>query len=503
MSSRIEAFRSCQRNMGLYSRHITGTPLHPYQSEWADYILAVVDERRNETVTVEMPRQSGKNETSAQLEVALLSKYAKRGGDIVKCAPTWKPQIVNSKLRFDNRSKQAARRLPFLRFKSTQGYIYQCDRASLQFLSADPEASVVGATASLLMEVDEAQDIDKQKFNRDFSPMRASTAAPLIAYGTTWTDDTLLEEFKQGIQEGRTKGRVFRVLPETVAEANPAYGEFVDAEVQRMGRQHPLIKTQYFLEPLAQAGRMIKAEQLRLMVGEHERQERRRREAQIVAGLDFAGADEVTGDLVSLGSGSERDNVALTIGAPEWIRVAEGVIVPHIRILDRYEWTNLNPASLHTVLYDILWNRWRVDRVHCDATGVGSASTAFLAEALNLGGIERVHGIIFDGAWKAHTQITFGYLALINGARLKDYRPEGFDALRVAGQEAPPSHDTHQHAWWQRAHARLQGRAEQRVKSYVPESEGHDDLLRSEELMVDAAHALGVPRHQRPRSRAY
>lgn len=503
MTDRASAFASYQRDMKLFSRDVVGVPLHPYQSGWANYALDTVAHRRNETIVVEMSRQSGKNETSAQLEVALLARYGQRGGDIVKTAPTWKPQIVNSKLRFDARRQQAARRLPFLQFKPTMGYIYQCGRASLQFLSADPNASVVGATASLLMEIDEAQDIDRGKFDKDFSPMRASTGAPIIAYGTTWTDDTLLERFKGDVQEGRAPGRVFRILPEVVAESNPAYGDFVDGEVGRLGRQHPLIKTQYFLEPLAQAGRMIKADQLRLMVGEHERQDRRRREAQIVAGLDFAGADELSGDLVSLGTGSERDSVALTIGAVEWIRVAEGVIVPHVRILDRYEWVNLNPVSLHTALYDILWNRWRVNRVHCDATGIGATSTAFLAQALNLGGLERVAGVTFDGAWKAHTRLTFGYLALVNGARLKDYQSDGFDPLRVAGQELPPDHDASQHAWWQRAHVRLQGRAEQRVRSYVPESEGHDDLLRSEELMVDAAHALGAPMQQKARSREY
>lgn len=502
MTSRSLAFTHYQRNMGPFSRDVIGVPLYPYQTEWADYALAAVASRRSETIVVEMPRQSGKNETSAQLEVAILARFGKVGGGVVKTAPTWKPQIVNSKMRFDARSKQAQVRLPFLKFRASQGYIYQCKQAQLQFLSADPAASVVGATASLLMEVDEAQDVDKGKFDKDFSPMRASTGAPIVAYGTTWTDDTQLEAFKIDVQEGRSPGRIYRVTPEVVAESNPAYGEFVDGEVRRLGRQHPLIKTQYFLEPLEQAGRMIKPDQMRLMIGEHERQDRRRREGQIVAGLDFAGADELTGDLMSLSTGSERDSVALTIGAVEWVRVAEGVIVPHVRILDRYEWTNLNPVSLHTALYDILWNRWRVDRVHCDATGIGATSTAFLAQALNLGGIERVVGVEFDGAWKTHTRLAFGYLALINGARLKDYQPDGFDPLRVASQDVSPE-DASALAWWQRAKAKLQGRPGQRVKSYVPESEGHDDMLISEQLLVDAAHAIGAPLRQKPRSREY
>ena len=42
--------------------------------------------------------------------------------------------------------------------------------------------------------------------------------APIVAYGTTWTDSTLLETFKADVIEGRTAGRVFRVLPEVVTD---------------------------------------------------------------------------------------------------------------------------------------------------------------------------------------------------------------------------------------------------------------------------------------------
>lgn len=492
LMNRPDAFRNYQRNIGPYSRDIVGLPLYPYQCEWADYVLGVVADHRSETVCVEMPRQSGKNETSAQLETAILAKHGRVGGSLVKCAPTWKPQIVNSKLRFDERSKAVMRRLPFLKFKPSMGYIYQCGAAQIQFLSADPHASVVGATASLLMEVDEAQDVDPAKFNKDFSPMRASTGAPIVAYGTTWTDATLLETFKADVQEGRAAGRVFRVLPEVVSDANPAYGDFVDAEVRRLGRDHPLVKTQYFLEALPSAGRMLKPDHLALMLGTHKRAEQRTAQRQIVAGIDFAGADEVAGELVSLASASARDSVAVTVGAVEWLTVAEGLTVPRVEILARYEWTNVNPVTIHTALYELLANKWKVNKVHCDATGIGSASTAFLQSALDKHGDGRVTGVTFDGAWTSHTRLAFQYLACIYGARIVDYQA-GFDPLAVAGQETPDRADVDRHAWWQRGHARLEAKPGQKVRAYVAESEGHDDLLYSELLMVDAAYNVGSP----------
>lgn len=492
MQARHAAYNGMQRSMSEFSAKVLGRPLRPYQVTWADRVVAVASARRPETIVVEMPRQSGKNETSAQVEVALLARHARRGGDIVKTAPTWKPQIVNSKLRFDARAQDAARRLYWLQFKPAQGYIYQCGAAAIQFLSADPNSSVVGATASLMMEIDEAQDVDKAKYNKDFAPMRASTAAPIVAYGTSWTDDTLLEELKNSVLSGRSPGQVYRVSPDQVADASPAYGAFVDGEVARLGRDHPLIKTQYFLEPLAQAGRMLGPQQLEGMIGRHQRQRQRGNQPQIVAGLDFAGADELAGDLVSLTTGSQRDSVALTLGAVEWITIAEGLIVPYCRILDRYEWVNVNPVTVHSALYDILATQWQVDSVCCDATGIGGASTAFLAAAINRGpGFEPVRAITFDGAWTAHTRLTFQYLAMVNGRRLVDYAAP-FDPTAQAKLETQPE-DITARAWWQRGHAKLTGKTGQKLKAAVPEAEGHDDLFYSELLMVDAAYNLGQP----------
>lgn len=494
--SRQAAFRSIQRSMALFSRDVVRIPLYEYQVEWSDYILGLVREGRNETVVVEMARQSGKNETSSQLETAILATFGGQGGTIVKTAPTWKPQIVNSKLRLESHTARAVERLPWLRFRNRMGYITECGRARIEFLSADPSANVVGATASRLMEVDEAQDVDKAVFDKRFSPMRASKAGPVVYYGTTWTDDTLLERAKQEVLEGRVQGRVYRILPERIAESNADYGAFVDAETRRLGREHPLVKTQYYLEMLPTAGRVLSEQHLHILAGNHEREVRRTNQRQIVAGLDFAGADEDAGDLSALIAGSSRDSVALTVGELNWIAIAQGVVEPHVKILARYEWVNVHPTSLHTTLYEILWNRWKVNRVHCDDTGVGATGTRFLQSALNRGPLEIVVGCTFDSAWNTQTELTSRYLAAVYGARLLDYAP-GFDVLEVAHQEHADTSDPTAHAWWQRGHARLESKPGKRFRAVVPESEGHDDLLVSEMLMMDAAHEAGMPREVR------
>lgn len=494
---RRAALARYQRESALWSRDVVGLPLHTYQTGPADYIVQAVAEKRNEVIVLKMPRQSGKNETSAQVEALLLARFGGRGGQIVKCAPTWKPQIVNSKLRLEQRAAMVRERLPFLAYRPRAGYLMECGRASLAFLSAAPDANVVGATASLLLEVDEAQDVDPAKFEKDFSPMRASTGAPIVAYGTSWTDQTLLAGFERDIHEGRTPGRVFRVTPDRVAEDNPAYGDFVDSEVRRKGREHPLVKTQYFLEELEAGGRALVPQTLGLMAGEHTRRERRTSEKQIVAGLDLAGADENAGSLEALIDGSKRDSVALTIGELHWVALMDGVVEPMVIIVARYEWQNVHPVSLHSTLYQILAERWKVDRVHCDETGIGETVTRFLQSGLNRPGYERVVGVKFDSAWNSDTRMAGRYMAACLGSRLVDYRSPNAEPIRDAGQPVAEASDPDRHAWWQRGHARIEARPGAKFRLRVPGGEGHDDLLLSEQLLMDAAHEMGRPREVR------
>lgn len=486
--SRVRSFSKYHQSNTLFSRDIINTPLYPYQQPIADYIGGLVRRHDLENIVVEMSRQSGKNELSAHIEGAALAWFSQKGGNMVKAAPTWKPQIIRSKTRLALITSRIKQRLP-LNFKPREGFMLTCHNAGISFLSGKPTANVVGDTANLLLEIDEAQDFDKDKYNKEFSPMRASTGAPAVFYGTTWTDVTLLEEIKINIQEGRTAGKIFRVPWEMAAEDNRLYGDFVQSEITRLGRDHPIIKTQYDLIPIEEAGYFLKPQLLKQIIGDHSRKERRSNEIHIVAGLDFAGADEETEDMISLANFSKRDSVALSIGELEYIEIADGVVLPSIRVLDRYEWVNVPPTSLHSTLYDILHHKWKVDLLHSDATGIGETGTHLLVKALNKHGQDRITPVKFDSAWNVHTRLAFQYLAIVLGSRLKDYTLNEDDPLTLAKQDIPPQRDNpHHHIWWQRGHARQETRPGKRVKVYVPENEGHDDLLVADMLMVDAAY---------------
>lgn len=171
-------------DVGLFSRYVVGRPLRPYQLEPARAILDSVLHRKGLTFTVMMARQAGKNELSAQLEVYLLNLFQRVGGNIVKCAPTFKPQIVNSKLRLEGALNN---RWNFGRWKSSYGYMVTLGKASVLFFSANESSNVVGATVHILLEVDEAQDVGHEKYAKEFRPMGATTNVTTVLYGTSWT----------------------------------------------------------------------------------------------------------------------------------------------------------------------------------------------------------------------------------------------------------------------------------------------------------------------------
>ncbi len=81
--------------------------LRPYQREVALAIVDSVFGRKGLTFSVEIARQGGKNELSAQLELLLLTLYMTEPQNLVKCSPTFKPQTVISMMRLRDRLNDA------------------------------------------------------------------------------------------------------------------------------------------------------------------------------------------------------------------------------------------------------------------------------------------------------------------------------------------------------------------------------------------------------------
>jgi hypothetical protein len=449
--------------------------LRPYQREIAAAILDSVFNKKGLTFSVEMARQGGKNELSAQLELLLLTLYMTRPQNLVKCSPTFKPQTVISMTRLRDRLNDAG----FGGIWAPElGYIIRLGNARAIFLSADESANVVGNTAHILLEIDEAQDVSKEKYSKEFKPMGATTNVTTVHYGTTWDDSTLLEEVKQtNLELERQDGvrRHFRYDWEAIAGYNADYRAYVEAERERLGENHPLFLTQYRLLPVQGGGGFLSLQQLAQLSGEHERKRHAEKGKSYIAGIDLAGE----GDGLAESKG-QRDSTVVTIGELDFSIRDQIQRQPRIKVVEHYRWTGPNHAALYPRLVDILKNVWKCRRIVVDATGLGQPVSSFLKKALG----SKV--IPFTFTQKSKSELGFNLLAAINSGRLKVYARDGSDESR--------------RLWRELEVARCHYRPSQTLNFYVSPSAGHDDFLMSLALLVEAAERY-EPREAKGRVR--
>ncbi len=454
-------------DFALYCRHVLKRSLRPYQLAPARAILASVFGRQGHTITVQFARQMGKNELSAALEAYLLTLHARRGGTLVKAAPTYRPQVITSLLRLDG---LLANPLTAGQWRAREGYIREVGAARALFFSGAPAAQVVGATASILLEIDEAQAFNAEKYARDFRPMGATANTTSVLYGTAWDGTTLLETaaaHNVALEQADGLRRHFAYDWTVGAAANPAYGAYVAAERDRLGEAHPIFQTQYALRPVAGSGRLLTAAHLAQLAGTHARELRPQPGALYVAGLDCAGEEETPLDQGEFAPGARRDSAVLTLARLERATVL-GVQEPRLMIVEHYAWTGRKHRELIPQLVDLLRDVWRVRQVVVDATGVGGAVASFLVGAL---GEARCTPFVFSAASKS--ALAYGLLAAINAGRVRAYADDG-------SAEAA--------AFWAQARAaRYAVRAHQALTFAVPPTEGHDDFLISLALLVEAA----------------
>ncbi len=450
------------------------TRLRPYQCLPGRAIVDSALNRRGLTFTVVMARQAGKNELSAHLELFLLAKNARRSLDGVKCAPTFDPQARISLRRLWRRIAEAG--LEPLAARE-DGHAVRFGRARQLFLSAEPAANVVGHTASLLLEVDEAQDVEREKFDREFRPMAATANATTVYYGTPWDDTTLLEQaVLSNLELERRDGvrRHFQYDWAAVAELNPEYGRYVEGERARLGEDHPLFQTQYALKTVS-GGRLFRAGQRAQLRGTHARQSAAAQGESYVAGLDVGGQelDEMAGARPSTGSGRAGGHDPTVLTVARVVAPSSDALVPEPRleVVEHLAVAGEKHDELLGRLVDVLGRVWRVRRVAVDATGLGETLARLLAKTL---GPSVVRPLRFSAESKS--RLGYNLLAAVNGGRLKMYAADG----------SPE----HAEFWRQMELARAAYRSGRTMSFFVDPSAGHDDYLMSLALAVEAARDL-------------
>ncbi len=383
MITNVEALAAILGDAVKFADAFSGIKLRRYQQE---VIQAVVDSVRNQrglSFVVMFPRQSGKNEVQAHLEVYLLALGMMRGAEMVKVSPTWKPQSLNAMRRLERilRRNLAVER----QWVKESGYIYRIRNASISFFSGAPEANIVGATASTLLEVDETQDVLPDKYDRDIAPMAASTNATRVFWGTAWTTTTLLARELRAAERAQAADgirRVFRLTADEVAAEVPDYARFVAGQIAALGRDHPMVKTQLFSEELQGEDGMFTPARRERMSGTHPAEDGP------IPGARYAFLVDVGGS----GSGGDQDASALTI-----VRVVIGGVErvdgggPVYRVAARRMWLGSPYSALLANLKGLV-ERWRPLDIVVDATGIGAGLAELLARQCGA----RVHPFVFS-----------------------------------------------------------------------------------------------------------
>ncbi|MEA4812370.1 MAG: hypothetical protein VB108_07375 [Anaerolineaceae bacterium] len=400
--------------------------LRSYQREVAQAVTHSVMENLGHSIVVMFPRQTGKNLLQAELEVFFMAVFANKGAEIVKFSPTFQPQALNAMQRLENALE--ANLITRGQWKKNAGNHYRFERSHLSFLSAAPESNVVGATASTLLELDEAQDISIEKYDKQIAPMAASTNATRIFWGTAWTDQTLLaRELREAQRAEKRDGakRVFWISAEDVRREVPAYGNFVDEIVARLGRNHPTVRSQYFGEEIQGAGSLFNAQRLSLLCGSHQPSRGALPGKTYAMLVDLAGEDEALRENPSQEglANPGRDCSAVTVVEVDTRWLSESLFRrPRYRVVCRYQWTGLRQGLLLERLLSLA-ELWQVRKLVVDASGVGAGVASMLRDRL----AQAVLPLVFSEGIKS--KLGWNFLSVIDTGRFQDYEALGEDAF--------------------------------------------------------------------------
>jgi hypothetical protein len=234
-----------------------------------------------------------------------------------------------------------------------------------------------------------------------------------------------------------------------------------------------MIKTQYLLRPLEEAGRLFSpAARALLLSGTHARLTEALESDTYVAGVDVAGQDAATVPGL-LGAGAAqggRDSTVVTVARLTQSAERE----PSIEIVQHYSWTGADHPTQHHALRRLLAEVFPCTRVVVDATGLGAGVASWLTSAL---GESVVESFVFTAP--AKSRLGFALLAMAGTGRCRVYRADGEEGWARLKHEI--------------AHARYELGANEQMRFYVPASEGHDDYLVSLALCCHAASSAAQP----------
>ena len=414
MSRTIHAAKVILRDPALFSANVIQIPLHPYQLTPFHALRQSILGQQGREFLIVMPRQAGKNEFVAHLLVYLLNLYQFRTESVVFGAIGDGIGRMTRRLeeRLTNRWNQFNWR------KGSKPIRRGLGGTNVYFLSTHPNAAARGETATLLLVIDELQDNDASHLETVFEPMRAARNATALYIGTVRkTSDALWQKKIQLERQQQADGiqRVFMVSPDEVTTCNPAYKNFLAAKVKRFGRHHPIIASEYFLEPIDTEVTLFDQRRQALMRGKHLREHTPRSNYPRVATIDIGGEDEAATDPVAKLNNPRRDYTTITIF--EWVAETWQAVDVMVDQGTKHFQNHAGRTNLADQIVAYL-QLWEVTHIIVDASGIGAGMASYLAEKFE----NRVTKFTFNAAIKA--QLGSDFLALIERGKFQYFTEE-------------------------------------------------------------------------------
>ena len=495
----IRAARRKLADINRFSDKVLRLPLRRYQLQPLRAILTSVFARDGMEFLLVFPRQAGKNEAVAQLLVYLLNIYCRQGGNIIYGAQGSGIGLGIDRLeqRLDNpwnATKWLKRAGPQRR---------RLGRAQVVFLSTHPQATARGQTAHHLLVIDEAQDQNQAHVERVFTPMRASTNAPALYIGTVKLTSDFLWQKKlelERLQEQDGIQRVFLVSPAIVAKQNPYYGDFLRSQVLAHGRHHPIVASEYYLEPIDGAGGLFGPRRQALMRGRYERERQPQPGSIYVATVDVAGEDEAATDPFARLANPARDYTVATIFRVDYPPPDQFAPGPTYRAVDvfvdhgskHFQDAPGQPALVQRLAAFL--RLWDVAYIVSDESGVGLGLTSWLSSAF---GEHRVLPFNFAGPG-VKAALGSAFLSIVETGRFRYWQEEPHGDGASLGD-----------AWWFYRQVEAcayevppDGRFDRDLRWYVPANHKtdtpagpqltHDDRLLSAALVAEMDRKLAT-----------
>jgi hypothetical protein len=479
-----------------------------YQLEVVDGIIYSCINGLGWQFVIMQTRQSGKNEESAFLQQYLLLYGWFYGTAIsgVKFAPVHKPQVQASMDRLEGANSpdsggMAGSLVTKNIYRKSDGYKYHIgtprDSNKWAFLSINPSANVASQTAFTLLEGDEAQDIDTNKWERDAQPMGAFNNATTVFWGVAWTKESHIYKAMQQSYEMETRLEkdlgyrpklVYKIdAHRVIRSGNEKYKIAFNNQVARLGEKHIAIQTQYLLNFVDSIGRFFDAEQLARMYATTETMRVGPSPKDVyIFSIDVAGQEEeiTEVDEVTIGD-QKRDSTVLKIGKLE----KDGTVIP----VAIYYWTGEKHSKQREQIKAIL-KHWNTVGGTCDATGIGEPLAYDLIESFPNMDIEAYK---FKAAGDENKS-KLGYLA---------YNFVQADKIKIPRK---PTNDPQQAELWEELKYQLENlvrvaKKQQTINYHVPQNakpryQGHvphDDLAIGLFLLMRAAFMIKDPNRRK------